>query len=550
MPCPYQLTEVSGLRRNDSSATRFCGNSSSHGAQHGASGGGGAGAPRAHGGSASKVGSWPCNPSLQPLDTRGGSGARLQWATHEFGGAGEPWQQQYVLRTDAQITQMMDCRSPDASQCFNMPAGSTWDHGRGASFNVDADGTLITTPGVHGCANLPLERWSEKMQVLRSEMVPLLAWHASAHHGAPPLCMQGPVPYLPGQRACPVAFSPKESERTCKRYANTDVCDSMITGGQCWPGAGTPAVDSFNASDEACWTASVKSYCPKPTPPGKADAFEDCSKASNATCCKPLACFPFSDQFAQCCLGPDNPPGCASWKAVEGRRRPSETARAPPQPAPSARSARLLARSERDPVWLAPAVSRSAARGATRPAALAATRPERAVAGAGYCPDPKPAGAGDVYDACTPGLNVTCCESLKCIQQSSYFSSCCLAADDPPGCAAPRCSPLHASAHHGVLSSPPRRCASPPPPAPLPQTCGVQFVSAGPGYAVDALGKTTAAAFNTCNTTVNEGYNEPSSCNKPPTEDVVCDGDNEMVLVQYPQYGREQYECKQMPRPA
>jgi hypothetical protein len=33
--------------------------------------------------------------------------------------------QNYVLRTDAQITQMMDCRSPDAAQCFNMPLNST-----------------------------------------------------------------------------------------------------------------------------------------------------------------------------------------------------------------------------------------------------------------------------------------------------------------------------------------------------------------------------------------------------------------------------------------
>jgi hypothetical protein len=35
--------------------------------------------------------------------------------------------------------------------------------GRGAARNVDADGRLITSAGVHGCANLPANEWSDEM---------------------------------------------------------------------------------------------------------------------------------------------------------------------------------------------------------------------------------------------------------------------------------------------------------------------------------------------------------------------------------------------------
>ena len=35
--------------------------------------------------------------------------------------------------------------------------------GRGAARNVDADGRLITSEGVHGCANLPANDWSDEM---------------------------------------------------------------------------------------------------------------------------------------------------------------------------------------------------------------------------------------------------------------------------------------------------------------------------------------------------------------------------------------------------
>jgi len=86
--CPFQLTELTGLRRNDSAATAPCG--------HGVT---------------------PCNPSLRPIDRNGArdgarvgardgareGGARLgssprplEWGTHEFGGSGEEWMRRYV----------------------------------------------------------------------------------------------------------------------------------------------------------------------------------------------------------------------------------------------------------------------------------------------------------------------------------------------------------------------------------------------------------------------------------------------------------------------
>ena len=39
------------------------------------------------------------------------------------------------------------------------------------------------------------------------------------------------VPYLPGVGACPVAFSPKQAERRCKRYANSDIVIFVSHGG-------------------------------------------------------------------------------------------------------------------------------------------------------------------------------------------------------------------------------------------------------------------------------------------------------------------------------
>lgn len=496
VPCPHQLTEISGLRRNDTHATRFCNHTSGY----------------------TSSAAWPCNPNLRPIESR--RGVPLRWATHQFGGSGEEWQQKYVLRTDAQITQMMDCRSPDASQCFNLPSGATWSAGRGAAFNVDADGALITQPGVLGCANLPDELWTDEMG--------------------------GPVPYLPGVKACPVAFSPKATSTACKRYSNSALCSSMITGGQCWPGAGVPAVSTFNASNPGCWTASQHSYCPLHHPASKTDVFGDCAPGTNTTCCAPLKCFPFSSQFSQCCVGPNNPPGCASWpteadsgaKAATGITPVATAAASSPvatihathptaaiQPKtatqPTAAPQLPLPRPPLSRFSFLRALASSPSSTPTPSPSSSPKATTRSHTTKGYCPILKPATAGDVNDACTPGLHVVCCAPLKCVAQSSYFSACCIAKGDPPG------------------------CASPPPPPPLPKTCGVQEVSAGSGYATTTLGETSPAAFNTCIVTVAKDYSDPAMCNQPPLKTVTCGGHNEMVPVNYPQYGRTQYECKQ-----
>ena len=145
------------------------------------------------------------------------------------------------MRTDAHITQMMDCRSPDASQCFNMPSGSRWAAGREAlppprAVPRSSHGTLeplahmtgrverrrqgragqdarhppppppagacacacltcwAPLPGIRGCANLPDDNWSD--------------------------LMSGPLPYVDG--VCPVAFDPSQAtgHRQCKRCAS------------------------------------------------------------------------------------------------------------------------------------------------------------------------------------------------------------------------------------------------------------------------------------------------------------------------------------------
>ena len=287
---------------------------------------------------------------------------------------------EYVLRTDAQITQMMDCRSPDASQCFSLPHNATWDVGRGAARNVDADGSVITRLGVHGCANLPSHEWSDMMD--------------------------GPVPYQ--KASCPVAFSPREPDK-CKRYANTDTCASMIVGQGCWPGAGSPKVDTYNASDPRCWRASPHpgpaSYCANQTK-GKSDVYGPCGGRSSSTCCAKLKCFHQSADYGQCCLAPDMPKGCASWA-----RPPDDDERVTP-----------------------------------------------AVADRG--------------------------------------------------------------------------------------SCGVQYVSIRPGYAVDELGRTTPESADRCNVTVDEAYSDPKYCNALPAADKVCNGLQAMKRIDYSQYGRSQWECR------
>jgi len=304
----------------------------------------------------------------------------------------------------------------------------------------------------------------------------------------------------------------------------------MKTGEGCFPGMGNPAIAHYNCSNPDCWTATSRTYCPQPVPHGKADVFQNCANSSGNTCCSPLKCFPFSEQFSQCCIGHDNPPGCASWGLSD---RVSPAAVAPPprrsllrggRTEPFSASGTHLTRDVKgmDGVRGTFGAFFGSSRGAQR--AVGAAAAESFDASDTYCPSPKPAGSADVFDACTPGLNETCCQPLTCVALSSSYSACCLSKGDPPG------------------------CGSPPPPPPPPQSCGVQYVAALKGYETDALGKTTSAAFNTCNTTVDSGYDNPALCNQPVPQTETCDGQMEMTLVNYPQYGRSQYECKQKPR--
>ena len=523
VPCPHQLTEVSGLRRVDEQATAPCGPGSAKGS---------------------------CNPNLAPIES--GGHAPLQWSTHQFGGNDRPaWQQQYVMRTDAHITQMMDCRSPDASQCFNMPNGSRWAAGREAAWNVDAEGKRITTPGIRGCANLPSDNWND--------------------------LMSGPLPYVDG--VCPVAFNPSQrsggQHLQCKRYSNTNICATMLTGPgengtQCYPGDGDPKVSSYNFSDPHCWSEAPQTYCPQPQQAGKSDVFEACTPGSGATCCDPLKCFKQDESYSQCCVGPDDPKGCASWyvppsapaaaeeKVVAaaaamgagGRQLQSQCSLARASAACAAlddchwcaayRSTGFCAPKSMachppsSPTITGPAAREAADRARREFVALLASRGEGAPRGPReqeFCPDPKPATAGDVYDACTPGLGITCCAPLQCAAQPSLQFI-------PP-------TPIHSSSVHTLLStgasrsrptSPraasPRRaaaprprtdaplrhslltpsaftpcrvsqgspagCGSPAPPPPPSSTCGVQYVAAGDGYSATALGQTAAAAIGTC----------------------------------------------------
>ena len=395
--CPHELTEVSGLRREDAAATKPC-----------------------HGGRAAPG----CNPSLRPLDPN--ATTALEWGTHEYGGSGPEWTQRYILRTDAQITQMMDCRSPDAAQCFNWPRGAAFAAGRAAVRNIDADGSLITRRGVHGCANVPGYEWSEQME--------------------------GPVPYQSAN--CPVAFNPREPKRRCLRERNSDTCSSMKIGASCWPGGGSPGVVDFNASDASCWTVPFQTYCPSPPKAHQSDVYDECTPGSGKSCCHPLKCFPHNQYFAQCCLGPNDPPNCAPWALAEatGGNTTSPGPRAPS----SSDGSRAVA---------LPTTARH------RVAAATAAQRRRLGAAA---PLPPSAGTGD---------NVT---------------------------------------------------------------CGVQYVSAGAGYAANRLGKTLPTAADKCHVKVLAGYDDPTGCHAKDPEDKLCTGSGRsMQRVCYLEYGwRCQWECR------
>jgi hypothetical protein len=63
-------------------------------------------------------------------------------------------------------------------------------------------------------------------------------------------------------------------------------------------------------------------------------------------------------------------------------------------------------------------------------------------------------------------------------------------------------------------------------------------------YATTPLGGTASKAIGTCAVSNLDGYNNPAICNQPPTKPEKCTGQLAMRLVEYPQFGTQQYECK------
>ena len=494
-----------------------------------------------------------------------------------------------MLRTDAQVTQMMDCRSPDASQCFNMPHAARWANGREAAWNVDASGRYITKSGTRGCANLPgasMGNWSN--------------------------LMQGPLPYVDG--LCPVAFDPEQKTGglRCKRYSNTAICDNLITNspgnGTCWPGGGEPGAASFNASNAACWRDEWQKHCPQPQPANKSDVFDSCTPGDGRTCCAGLQCIAESPSYAQCCIAPNIPAGCgvktnvsSSSSSLPGGHSPSS----PPgtyERYPGANSytghgagreidtgdvgvgplsvagceARCDADPECDCVTFEPEHQRCWKRGHCDPTEFdkqfgdtydTYVRLEKEYVGhsgrncyAGHGGDDID-GPDGVYPFTAAACEARCDADEKCScityrkedQHCWKRASCqidqCVSDDvydtyvrQPPPPPPPSPTPP------SPTPTPPSPTPSPPsptptPPAPQPPQCGVQDVTAGPAYKRSTLGQTTTASFDTCKVVNSEGYNDPGSCNQPPTPRLTCSGQLSMQQVTYPAYGVAQWEC-------
>ena len=149
---------------------------------------------------------------------------------------------------------------------------------------------------------------------------------------------------------------------------------------------------------------------------------------------------------------------------------------------------------------------------------------------ASYCTN-KTQDQSDVFGPCGGQSSKSCCAKLQCFMQSADYGQCCLAPDLPKGCASWAQLPHDADDH---------------PTTPLAgrSSCGVQHVAAQPGYAVDELGRTTPESADRCSVTVDEGYSDPKYCNALPPADKICSGLQEMKRINYPQYGRSQWECK------
>lgn len=140
------------------------------------------------------------------------------------------------------ITQMQDCRSPDASQCFKLPKGTQVDTGREAAFNINTDGTPITRAGFKGCHNLPYvgnNRVNDRVKDNKesygkdfnniidsstnkfSSMDTKLKGNWNNNIGDVKYTEN--EPYLKG--LCPIAFPPGED--SCIMYQNNNNCANM-----------------------------------------------------------------------------------------------------------------------------------------------------------------------------------------------------------------------------------------------------------------------------------------------------------------------------------
>lgn len=190
--CPFHLTEVTGLRRSDEPSTY----------------------PTASDDDASWLGTdtWGTTDDVTnfaPNETNG------EWIDSSTG----------TFVDSLQITQMMDCRSPEASQNFRGYASynnftdtyydSFESTTRAAAFNINLNGDLITVHGYHGC-NIYSPDASQWVYPLGEDGI-----------------SNDFNDYTFGN--CPSAFPPDTSY--CVRYTNTQECgrrkvEGGVTAGQ------------------------------------------------------------------------------------------------------------------------------------------------------------------------------------------------------------------------------------------------------------------------------------------------------------------------------
>lgn len=95
----------------------------------------------------------PARPPIQPI-RKFGKGEKW-YSAKDFGPNVVGKNPIGGMRSDAPITQMQDCRSPDSAQCFNLDKDSNPDPNFTSTYNIGSDGHFITDAGTHGCLNLP-----------------------------------------------------------------------------------------------------------------------------------------------------------------------------------------------------------------------------------------------------------------------------------------------------------------------------------------------------------------------------------------------------------